>query len=738
MIWILILILLFTGSLSCQIDEYFYEDSCIPCSSGLYCYNNTARLCQKGYYCPKFNKEIPCNKYNFCLEGSIAETPCVIGWLTCPDSKMTEPYPFIGGLLYSLSLFIFINLLFSSFKFYKDRKIKKYSNINNIKERFKLFIPYIKRWVTNYRKDKEIVLDIVSNDNIQIIDFHKLLLKISRRVILDKIYGFFVSGKINVILGESGSGKSSLLNILIGKNIYQSKIEGEIKINNSEIKSISSVYKKSLVYIEQFYKFYENLTVEENIYYYHVLFTNKIDTELDKSIEHYLNLFEIENVRDLKVGNETRGGISGGQRKKLSLAMELIRNPDVIVLDEPTSGLDSAFSIKIFRILEKLANSGKTIIVSIHQPRRELLVYFDYVSIMMYGGNLIYCGKKSEIVKYFESIGYLYCNNNIMDFVIDIVTGIIKRRDTRNQNIKNIRSFLKHSWNLNYHRFKPNMANLKTINIFNDFGMCDGLYKIIYIFKRNIFVIFRNRSTLLINFFFTMFLGFFIGTVYGDNSINGLVHQVHSSILIVSLISIFNGVNVFGNNRHIIYQELFNGLNLFAIFIARVISNFIFDFITISIYTVSWMNNTQLKSSLGTVLLNNLLIYWVISGVANLLSLFVNRKNMTQVSYLVAVILWVLNGVNPSYNKLYNNVKSKFVTDILLFMTPLNEGIKMMLVDELKLYSDTFSTSVDYIIDLYKIDINYNYKLYLLIFGLILKILSFIVIYIIYKIKFKK
>merc|ERR1711991_1118241 len=101
------------------------------------------------------------------------------------------------------------------------------------------------------------------------------------------------------------------MNILIGKKIYDSNITGNILINNTKVKSVSSIYKKSLVYIEQFYKFYENLTVEENIYYYHLLFTNKTNFQLEKSVKYYLNLLELESIRDLQVGNENRGGISG-------------------------------------------------------------------------------------------------------------------------------------------------------------------------------------------------------------------------------------------------------------------------------------------------------------------------------------------------------------------------------------------------------------------------------------------
>lgn len=738
MIWILFILFYINPVFTCQINEYLVDNQCKKCVEGLFCFNNTGRLCKSGFYCPNFSQEIECSKSNFCLEGSINPIPCVLGKITCPNKGMNKQIPFIAGIFFSTILFLTINLFFYLIKIYYTWKNinfeKRLIYQNSIKNNFRHFIPHLKRWVSRKRSESEISIDI--KENKYLIEFKEIELKINNRKILDKITGFFVSGKINVLIGESGSGKSSLLNILIGKLLKKSKIKGNIFVNNKKIKSLKTVYKKSLVYIEQFYKFYENLTVEENIYYYHLLFTNKINFQLESSVKYYLNLLELDNIKELQVGNENRGGISGGQRKKLSIAMELIRNPEIIILDEPTSGLDSASSIKIFRILKKLSNLGKTVIISIHQPRRELLVYFDYVSIMMIGGNLIYCGEKTKIVNYFQNLGYYFnYNNNIMDFVIDIVAGITRRINVIDESNDENKLFLKNSWKQNFLLYKPNELDYFKFSFKEKFSIKNEINKFFNLFNRNIYLIYRNKSNLITNFFFTMFLGFFIGTVYGNKNINGLVFQLHSSLLILSLISVFNGVNVFGNK--IIYQELFNGLNILSIYLAKLASCMVFDIIIVFIYTVSWLNNTQLRYNLMTIYFDNLLIYWVVSGIANFISIILNKRSMTQIAYFFIVMLWVLNGVSPSYETLNNNLQSNLISDILLTLTPLNEAIKVLISDELSNYPIIFSDFISNIYSNYKIDSNYNYKVYLFLFGLAFKILSIITIYIKYKIKFK-
>ena len=111
MVWILLLLLFYINPVfSCQLDEYLVDNNCVKCVSGLYCFNNTGRLCKSGFYCPNFSQEIECTKSHFCLEGSIDPIPCILGKLTCPKIGMNKQLPFIAGIFYASTLFIFIKL----------------------------------------------------------------------------------------------------------------------------------------------------------------------------------------------------------------------------------------------------------------------------------------------------------------------------------------------------------------------------------------------------------------------------------------------------------------------------------------------------------------------------------------------------------------------------------------------------------------------------------------------------
>ena len=173
--------------------------------------------------------------------------------------------------------------------------------------------------------------------------------------------------------------------------------------------------------------------------------------------------------------------------------------------------------------------------------------------------------------------------------------------------------------------------------------------------------------------------------------------------------------------------------------ISNTVSNLdIFDLCTISIYTFAWISNVQIRSNISLVFINYFLIYWVISGIANLISIFLNKKNMTQISYLIIVVLWVLNGVNPSYEKLYSNINNSLMASILLLATPLNEALKIFLVEELNNYPECYNDYIDNVYKTYHISKNNNYKFYLFYYGLIFKILTIICIFFKKKFKFKK
>lgn len=207
------------------------------------------------------------------------------------------------------------------------------------------------------------------------------------------------SGQLIGIMGSSGAGKSTLLNLLNGTLLPSS---GKICLNGIELAENKNLEGK-IGYISQDDLLIEELTVFQNLYYNAKLsFRSASELEVTRKVLMILNDLGLEHIRDLKIGNSLNKTISGGQRKRLNIALELIREPAVLFVDEPTSGLSSRDSENVMDLLKELSLKGKLIFVVIHQPSSEIFKMFDRLFLMDTGGYRIFDGKPSEATVYFK------------------------------------------------------------------------------------------------------------------------------------------------------------------------------------------------------------------------------------------------------------------------------------------------------------------------------------------------
>lgn len=209
------------------------------------------------------------------------------------------------------------------------------------------------------------------------------------------------SGRMVGIMGASGAGKSTLLSVLNGTN---SPFGGSVTINGVNIHSESEKIKGLIGYVSQDDLLIEELTVFENLYYNaRLCFDNLTDEEIRARVDTTLRNLGLYEIRDMKVGNPLNKKISGGQRKRLNISLELIREPAILFLDEPTSGLSSRDSENILDLLKELALKGKLLFVVIHQPSSDIFKMFDRLLILDTGGYLIYNGNPIESIVYFKT-----------------------------------------------------------------------------------------------------------------------------------------------------------------------------------------------------------------------------------------------------------------------------------------------------------------------------------------------
>lgn len=209
-------------------------------------------------------------------------------------------------------------------------------------------------------------------------------------------------GKLIGLMGASGSGKSTLLNVLNGSDKPSS---GTVTINGIDIYQQPDKVRGVIGYIPQDDLLMDDLTVYENLYIAAELCYGHYTVEkLNELVERVLRNLGLSEIRDLKVGSVMEKVISGGQRKRLNIGLELLREPTILFVDEPTSGLSSRDSENIMDLLKELTLRGKMIFVVIHQPSSDIFKMFDTLVILDVGGFQIYYGQPVEAVNYFQDI----------------------------------------------------------------------------------------------------------------------------------------------------------------------------------------------------------------------------------------------------------------------------------------------------------------------------------------------
>jgi ATP-binding cassette subfamily G (WHITE) protein 1 len=218
----------------------------------------------------------------------------------------------------------------------------------------------------------------------------------------------FQAGKLTAIMGPSGSGKTTLLNILAGRasksSIKGSELTGEVSLDGRVIDPVNE--RTQFAYVMSEDSLFPTLTPRESLMYAARLRLPHItQAERTDRVNRLLSALKISNCADTLVGDERMKGISSGERKRTAVGVELVHDPSLVLLDEPTSGLDSYTAYELVENLRSISNQGRSVVITIHQPRSEIFdLFHDVVFLSL--GSIVYQGPAKGVRDYFAKAGY--------------------------------------------------------------------------------------------------------------------------------------------------------------------------------------------------------------------------------------------------------------------------------------------------------------------------------------------
>ncbi|KAJ3248294.1 ATP-binding cassette sub- G member 2 [Chytriomyces hyalinus] len=342
--------------------------------------------------------------------------------------------------------------------------------------------------------------------------------------------GYVRQGQVVAIMGGSGAGKSTLLNTLAGRIADQkgSELTGDILINGEARNP--NTWRNICSYVEQDDLMFTNLSVEETLTYAAKLrLPSKFsDAEKKEEVDKIIMQLNLNNCRKTWIGNSLVRGISGGERKRVSIGVELVTKPKILFLDEPTSGLDSSNALGILETIKRLAvERGMIVLMTIHQPRTEILDLFDKILLLSVGKTLWF-GPTNDALVHFAEMGYpLPPKTNPSDFFLDVITLDGRTDEARKISLERINK-LHESYNTKYgSHTSPFLSQLLKMDTSQTWPL-SWTQELAVLLNRNMKDLFRDKGAIGATIGQAIFLVLLMGFVFFrlDNDAAGVQSRV--------------------------------------------------------------------------------------------------------------------------------------------------------------------------------------------------------------------
>lgn len=486
------------------------------------------------------------------------------------------------------------------------------------------------------------------------------------------------SGQLVGVMGNSGVGKSILLNVLNGNQKLNS---GRICINGFDISTEKKELEGIIGYVPQDDLLIEELSVFQNLMFNaRLCFSKYTEAELLAVVNQCLGDFDLMEAQDLKVGNPLNKFISGGQRKRLNIALELMREPALLFVDEPTSGLSSSDSEKVMMLLKRQTIKGKLVIVNIHQPSSDIFKIFDKLLVMDHGGRIIFQGNPMDAVVYFRDAAHYLkaeesecyaCGNVNTEQILKIIEARVVNEYGR---LTRKRKRSAREWyDLYLKNVEPKLKQVicgeKSILPQNAFKIPSRTKQLGIFMKRNVLSKLADSQYLSIALLeapaLALIIGFF--TRYAaDNSryLFGLNDNIPSFLFMSVVAALFMGLSVSAEeiikDRRIKQREKFLNLSHFSYINSKVITMMAIS----AIQALLFVAVSNLLLNIGGMFFSYWLVFFSAAFSANMIGLNISAALTSVVAIYISIPLILVpqllfSGVVVPFHKLHRMVTSQ-------------------------------------------------------------------------------
>lgn len=476
-------------------------------------------------------------------------------------------------------------------------------------------------------------------------------------------------GRLIGLMGASGSGKSTLLSVLNGS---VKPTEGTVLINGVDLYSNPEQLNGVIGLVPQDDFLVEELSVYQNLYYAaRLTFGNHSIKDTHQLVATTLKSLGLTEIKDLKVGSALDKTISGGQRKRLNIGLELLRKPSIMFVDEPTSGLSSNDSINIMDLLKELSLQGKLIFVVIHQPSSDIFKMFDQLIILDAGGYQVYYGNPVEALVYFKTIvnmvnkdqgACIECGNIKSEQIFNILESKIVNEYGRFTDRRKINPL---KWN-EYFKEKINVAEVETVNEPIEVSQKNPkrLQQMKIFGIRDIRTKLANKQYLLLTFLVAPILATFLAlliryyeSLNGDATYSFMKNDnIPVYFFMAVIVALFMGLTLSAEelikDRKMLQRESFLHLSRISYLASKIAVLFFIS----AIQTLSFVLIGNLILGIYGVAFSMWLILFVTAAFANLMGLNISSafNSAVTVYILIPVLIipqLVLSGVIISFDK---------------------------------------------------------------------------------------